>query len=219
MVTALYACWNEELPREAWLKMLRGLPGSLRTTVAQSQRWQDRQASLLGKLLLKEWLMRNGYGRDCLGLLTCNEYGRPQIDENIDFNISHSGGYVVCAVSDEGKVGVDIEEIKPIEIEDFKASLPPAQWAAISGSKHPCTTFFAYWTKYESVIKADGRGLSIPFKDIHLNHDTALLNDRVWFLKKMPTDSDYICHIAVNQEISDLVVESVEQIVDFSDPL
>jgi 4'-phosphopantetheinyl transferase len=210
MVTAFYTYLHEELPRETWRELFSLLPGSLQTTVAQYLRWQDRQATLFGKLLLKEWLMQNGYGRDCLDLLTCDGYGRPRIHESIDFNISHSGAYVVCAISDEGRVGVDIEEIKPIEFDDFKETMTVAQWAEIGGSAHPYTTFFSYWTQYESVIKADGRGVSIPPKAIHLNHKTALLDDCIWFLREIAIDSDYSCHIAADQEISDLVAERVD---------
>jgi 4'-phosphopantetheinyl transferase len=42
-----------------------------------------------------------------------NKFGKPMLEnQEIHFNISHSGGYVVCAVSDS-PIGVDIEQTNP----------------------------------------------------------------------------------------------------------
>jgi 4'-phosphopantetheinyl transferase len=42
-----------------------------------------------------------------------NKFGKPMLEnQTIHFNLSHSGGYVVCAVSDS-PIGVDIEQTNP----------------------------------------------------------------------------------------------------------
>jgi 4'-phosphopantetheinyl transferase len=40
-----------------------------------------------------------------------NQYGKPYLKEypNFNFNISHSGEYVLCAVDDKS-IGIDVEE-------------------------------------------------------------------------------------------------------------
>lgn len=206
MVTVLYAHQDKELPRETWLRLLRTLPEHLQKQIVRYRRWQDRQAGLLGKLLLKEWLQEHGYDRDCLDRLVLDRYSRPRLDRSIDFNISHSGEYVVCVVSGRGNVGVDIEPVRSIDLADFEGYMPLAQWKAINGSKDPYRSFFRYWTQYESIIKAEGRGLSVPLKDIYLDGDTAVLYGDTWFLREIFVSSDYLCHIATSHKVSEVVV-------------
>ncbi|WP_423237249.1 4'-phosphopantetheinyl transferase family protein [Clostridium putrefaciens] len=52
--------------------------------------------------------------------LNKNQYGKPYSGEypQFKFNISHSGDYVLCSIDDK-PIGVDIEEIKPIEYEEI----------------------------------------------------------------------------------------------------
>ncbi len=80
----------------------------------------------------------------------------------LDFNISHSGNRVVCILSTQGRVGIDLEETGDIAIDDFQSQFTTAEWAAITGSSMPLQTFYHYWTAKESLIKADGKGLQIP---------------------------------------------------------
>lgn len=51
-----------------------------------------------------------------------NDYGKPYFKdfEKINFNISHSGEYVVCCFSDK-EIGVDIEKIRNHNIEIAKS--------------------------------------------------------------------------------------------------
>ncbi len=52
-----------------------------------------------------------------------NHYGKPYLNgyPNYYFNISHSGEFVVCAISNN-PVGIDIEQIKQIEYEEIAKS-------------------------------------------------------------------------------------------------
>lgn len=170
------------------------------------RRWQDRQAGLFGKLLLIEGLKNVGLASVSLDELKYNEFGRPFLNRPGDFNISHSGGYVLCAVAEEGKVGIDIEKIRSISLTDFKAHFRSEEWREITESLRPSERFFEYWTLKESIIKANGNGLSIPLTEI-LHHDNkALLYSESWYVRKICIDKDYKCHLATNLANLDLSI-------------
>lgn len=112
---------------------------------------------------------------------------------------------MVCALCPEGRVGIDIEEIRPIGISDFKAQMTPDQWETMMTSENRIETFFSLWTQKEAVIKADGRGLSIPLNEIITKGGKAFLADDIWEMREVRIADGYCCHLATrgkNQKIS-----------------
>jgi len=123
------------------------LPNETQQKILRYRRWQDRHAALFRRLLLKMALLEAGYPSSCLELLQFDNYNRPSIDSNIDFNISHSGNYVLCAISRTGRIGIDIEFIKDIDINYYRNFM--------SNNEAPIRRFHDYWTIKESVMDAD----------------------------------------------------------------
>ncbi len=87
--------------------------------IGRYRRLQVRQAALLDKLLLQKCQNKYGFRSNCLSRIVEDEFGRPFVGNRIDFNISHSGGYVLCAITDSGMLGIDIEKIRPISLSDY----------------------------------------------------------------------------------------------------
>lgn len=100
-----------------------------------------------------------------------NAFGKPELVsagalQDLCFNMSHTPGLAVCAITRCGDIGVDVEyhtenqallEIadhyfSPREVDDL-LSLPDSQRHA---------GFFRYWTLKEAYVKARGEGLSLP---------------------------------------------------------
>ncbi|MDM8541821.1 4'-phosphopantetheinyl transferase superfamily protein [Desulfococcaceae bacterium HSG9] len=119
-----------------------------------------------------------------------NPYGRPEIKTSqnslgLQFNLSHTNGLIVCAVTQgaskaECAIGVDVESIErkgaTIEIADrFFSNLESADLRNIP-EKDRRLRFFDYWTLKEAYIKACGMGLSIPLKQFsfHITHQEPL---------------------------------------------
>jgi 4'-phosphopantetheinyl transferase len=201
MVDIYYAEVNEGSDRRLRGFRIDDLPAAIMNKANSYRRWQDRQASLLGKLLLRHGLVDYGYASDSLHHVSRDEYGRPFLDENVDFNISHSGDYVVCAVSRNARVGIDIEKVTTsIDLADFAGHMNPDQFEKICRAENRYSLFYETWTKNEAVIKADGRGLSIPLTTILDRGDKATLNGIGWFLEKIGIDTRYCCFLAVNSE-------------------
>ncbi|MCR5740934.1 MAG: GNAT family N-acetyltransferase [Gammaproteobacteria bacterium] len=90
-----------------------------------------------------------------------NEYGKPYIDGELHFNVSHSDGIVVIALSDK-EIGVDIERIRTVKNRVIKYSLSDKEYKGVD----TVDDFFTYWTIKESVGKCIGVGLSKGIKNI-----------------------------------------------------
>ena len=96
------------------------------------------------------------------------EMGKPSlaIPTDLQFNASHSGGLFVCAVSNGLTIGVDVEEIRPMEDMTAIAShfFSPAEQRHLASLAEVDRThaFYECWTRKESVIKATGEGVSRP---------------------------------------------------------
>lgn len=186
------------------------LPVIFQKKIWRFTRWQDRQAALFSKLLLQKCLYKYGFPSNCLSRIVEDDYGRPFIDNQIDFNISHSSDYVLCAMTNTCRLGIDIERIKHISLTDFYRVLTAEQSEKIKASSNVYKEFFKIWTKNESILKADGRGLSIPFSEIENGHSKALLNGNVWYIKKIDVDSGYSCHLASEIESPRINLEKVK---------
>lgn len=191
--------FNKELPDFMWDYYFNLLPDDQRERNSRFVRWQDRYSHLFGRLLLIEGLKLFEYEREELSNMFYNKFNRPYLNESIDFNISHSGEYVLCAIGKGFRIGIDIEEIKDIDFYDFRAVMSDDQWGEIYQSANPHKTFFKYWTIKESVIKADSRGLSIPLLDIYVNNNAVCYDDQKWYLNELNLNDDYCVCLACNK--------------------
>jgi 4'-phosphopantetheinyl transferase len=159
----------------------------------------DRKRSLLGLRLLEEavnynniswnWNMfrRDSAARPCIG----NEYTGP----GYDFNISHSGDIVVCAIG-HGRLGIDIEKVTQVDINDFHSVMPESALKTIMASSRVEDEFFRFWTRIESVIKADGCGFAVELDSIRFNAKTATLGIKHWNYHDLDIMPGYACCLA-----------------------
>ena len=100
-----------------------------------------------------------------------NNYGKPYLDQeptkkSVKFNLSHSEDLVLYVFSEDYKVGIDLEKMKPfdnfLDIAQQFFSVPEvANLNAVQAAKR-LEAFYKCWTRKESVIKAIGQGLSFP---------------------------------------------------------
>ena len=90
--------------------------------------------------------------------LQIDSNGKPKTKGETFFNLSHSGNYVVIAVAPH-EVGVDIEKVDQKNLCIAREVFTPNEikWM----NKDQFLRFHILWTQKESVVKLDGRGLSI----------------------------------------------------------
>lgn len=169
-------------------------------TLLKQQNPNSRIASLLGKILLQHGLaLLQPAGTYTLAQIQFTYYHRPYLPEsNIDFNLSHSGKYVICALSDTTRLGIDIEQIKPVNMDHFTDFMTPEEIEAINAAPEPVIAFYKYWTQKESILKANGKGLHIPLNEFSVADNQATLENQHWYIQELSVDEAYICHIATN---------------------
>ena len=80
------------------------------------------------------------------------EAGKPYAkDMAVEFNISHCGDMVICAV-DNKPVGVDIERIRPIHLKIAKRICTEEELTYLFGHR-PTEEDFVYTTDYEKLVR------------------------------------------------------------------
>jgi len=146
-----------------------------------------------------------------------SSYGKPALawesgGDAIRFNMSHSHGVALYAVTRGREIGIDVEFIRrDLEVEQIAERFFSQSEIAMLRALPPSLqrhAFFLCWTRKEAYIKARGEGLSIPLDqfDVSLIPGKAagLLNTRPnsdealgWWLQDLTLDSGYAAALAV----------------------
>ena len=153
----------------------------------------DRDMFLLGRVMARA-LVGQALGVDP-GSWRWHEgpRGRPEADADVSFNIAHSAGMVVCAVSRNGHVGVDVEHRHrpPVDARMIRRYCAPREAEDIErrGPGEWPDQFLKYWTLKEAYLKARGLGIAVHLADlcftiapdaIRLDRLNALNDDADW---------------------------------------
>lgn len=103
------------------------------------------------------------------------KYGRPQIggDSNLNFNVSHSHGVIAIAIGPYVNIGIDIERHRHHNTIEGIASefLTNSERAEVSTLLPYLRKrrLYDYWCLKEAYVKACGKGLAIPLKQIEFD--------------------------------------------------
>lgn len=127
------------------------------------------------------------------------------------FNVSHSDGLAVIAIGGPGRLGVDIERIRPIPADrafaGFFALAEQTALQAMAPTRRE-QAFFDCWTRKEAYLKGRGDGLSFgldrfevsvgpgsPPELLHVEGDPAEVSR--WELRSLHLNSGYTGALAV----------------------
>ncbi len=205
-----YASIDNNLSESNFTCLMQELPKDLQQRNRRFVHFEDRQRNLFGLLLLKRLWRQQFQEPLYLEKLETTEFGRPYLPQStVDFNISHAGNYVVCALSADVRIGIDIEKKRSVDFNDFTRTMNQHQWNEINRSDDPEATFFHYWCIKESVIKLDGRGLSLPLTEILLSKEEVTYSDQIWYVKPFSLDKDHFGCLASNHPISEFTLTEV----------
>ncbi|MBB3113019.1 4'-phosphopantetheinyl transferase [Paenibacillus phyllosphaerae] len=124
----------------------------------------DQYRSILAELLVCR-VLRDSFGLDDTDIRFCTgPYGKPYLaGKGPFFNFSHSGEWVI-AVFHHNEVGIDIEQIRPMERDMAARFFAPEENMALAelSIEEWTPRFYRLWTMKEAYVKASGSGLRIP---------------------------------------------------------
>ena len=173
--------------------------------------FQSKAACLVSGLLLRMTL-----GADYEKQLITNQHGKPLLaDNSCFFNISHSGDYVILAISD-CELGADIEKIAPYnpKVANRCFTANEKEWL----NQSPCDErFYQLWTGKEAVMKATGKGFSMnpqSFELLPIQNGKHEILDKHWFFRWFPLDGHQVCVISSEEKNTELIHISREMLLN-----
>jgi 4'-phosphopantetheinyl transferase len=110
--------------------------------------------------------------------LAYDAYGKPHLEHNqeLTFNVSHSGNIALIALGRGGRVGVDVEQIDPCRDWRRLARATCAEGERFhllcESRTRGASAFFERWAAKEAFLKARGVGLSSSLTDLVLVRDS-----------------------------------------------
>lgn len=131
----------------------------------------------------RRYTVAQGHLRRVLGQLTdtspeqirfrFGEHGKPFLPGGPSFNQSHSEERIMIAVATDGRLGVDIEEIRPVKyllgLADKNFAKDEAALLHATPDPERFTVFFRLWTRKEAFLKALGFGLTHPLRSFSVD--------------------------------------------------
>ena len=125
------------------------------------------------------------------------------------FNLSHSGDWILLAVSDT-EIGIDIEYINSqFKYNDILPDYFIEPEIKFIQQNLSDDRFFMHWTRKESLAKALGTGLDSQLKDFPSLNGEHFINKLIipaqnnWLISSFYLNSNYIASLATNTIITE----------------
>ena len=176
---------------------------------------KDKIRTLFGEILIRSIAKEKLNIKNKDIIFNKNEYGKPFLKgyPKFNFNISHSGDFVVCAVDNES-IGIDVEEVKAMEYKEIAKRFfnkEEVNYILKEELEQQLDKFYEIWTLKESYIKCRGKGLSIPLESftIEMSNNTRSIsiNDKCYKLKNFDVEAGYkIAVCSLNSQIIDTII-------------
>lgn len=142
------------------------------------------------------------------------ERGKPELaaPQGLHFNLSHTDGTTVIALTRAGRIGVDVEKIRenldPLQLGARFFSPREAEWLRTQPVDRHFAAFFACWTAKEAYVKACGSGLAVPLDgfgvvpdpghaELHLEIYGKPEDSKRWSMWQVDLGQDLRCAVAV----------------------
>lgn len=128
---------------------------------------------------------------------TSGEHGKPELlnVSDLNFNLSHSGAYIVFIFSCTCPVGIDIEQTdRKADMDKIAARVffpHEAEQIKMLSENEKKDLFFRLWTRTESLLKGIGTGLSSSLTDENIRKEYPL-----WTVRHVSAPDGYVCCIA-----------------------
>ena len=177
----------------------------------------------------REYVVTRGLLRQVLARLTGlditgiefpdGEHGKPRLDNILDgqtiaFNVSHSHGLALVALTLEGSLGVDLEKIRP-EVDWRSLAKQYFSGTEVRAlNRYPeqagLKAFYTCWTRKEAFVKALGDGIAYGLNefDVSIDPDEAYaaltirrqeVDASRWLIKNVPVPDTHVAALALDR--------------------
>ncbi len=199
-----------DVSEEKWQHYFQQMPLDIQERIHRYKRLENKHQLLLGRLLLKHGMKELGFKNFKLESIYYNKKNCPLCLENINFSIAHSGNLVACAFSKSVRIGIDVEQVKPINLANFDYVLNDRDRKWLSeDTANTYRSFFKIWTIKEAVTKALGEGLGIDVRPITIFKNDLLCADKKWYFQNLDIQEGYVAHLVSERAITQLSVHEV----------
>lgn len=169
-MTTIAYCKINEMPTD-WQRYLPFLENDVVQRIGRMRKKEDQLRTVCAHLLTKMMLVTT-YEMELSEIrFTKDSNGKYQLGQDLHFNLSHSGSYVACAISDF-PVGIDVEQQVT---RDF--SLFQTLWSEEENHFYKLLeqeAFYALWTAKESYGKYKGFGLHDSLMEATIRQDGSI---------------------------------------------
>ena len=139
---------------------------------------RDRTRFILARGSLRSLLARYTGSDPALIRFKQNRYGKPFLQHPhspVQFNITHSAGFIIHAIAHGTELGVDVEFVRnSAGLASVASYFAPGEqaWLRAVDPQERDVRFFTLWVCKEAYIKALGRGLSKSLDSFEISLET-----------------------------------------------
>ncbi|MFJ7185384.1 4'-phosphopantetheinyl transferase family protein [Lysinibacillus xylanilyticus] len=213
----------DDIPTCLYNKLFEKVSYNTQNRILNFKKISDKKRTLLGELLVRFVIGQKLKMENKSIALNYSVYGKPSLNgvNNFHFNLSHSGKWVGC-VCDSLPIGLDIEKVREIEVEQLFNFFSDweIQYLNSVSSMDKISKFYEFWTLKESFVKNLGLGLSLPLNSFtispykeHYYMYTTYYNGQSFYLNSYQLDMNY--KISVCAEHTNFTDEI--EIINFND--
>ncbi|WP_050740127.1 4'-phosphopantetheinyl transferase family protein [Acetobacterium bakii] len=149
-----------------------------REKVVRQKSIQSQALSLGAEVLMKKAMLKS-FGIKGNLIIEKSEQGKPRLlkHSGIHYNLSHSGNYVVCALSNKA-VGLDLQKMDRLNLDLATRYFAQEEvvWLFDLPVEKQKKGFFDLWTIKESYMKFTGRGFALPMSSFTVRLEGKLLD-------------------------------------------
>lgn len=196
----------DDFSEGAYREELSRFPEIIRQEIEKPQSIQERKLKLMGRMLVQHYEISEGRDFSWKNW-RYGSFGKPNLEGDTYFNISHSGSIVGVAFA-EDELGLDIEQHASVEVNKISKFLHPLEREFIEKSDDQISSLFYVWTRKEAFLKAIGTGLQERLTETNcLGH--TVRRDETWLIQSERIMTDYWLAVCF-QKMRELEIKEVK---------
>ena len=183
----------------------------------------DKKRTLVGELLARYAMVLEKQIPKTELIFDVHENGKPYCRSfpGVHFNISHSGLWVVCAVSDR-PIGIDIEKIDVADMQIAKRFFTEYEYQYLQRQENKVEIFYKLWTLKESYIKCTGKGLTVPLNSFEFEFTDEIIDLKIpktkeFYFKSKKVFGNYYLSLCCAEQYKSMNIKQItyEEIKDY----